>query len=256
MKRIFKILLLVAVCFTFSSCSRLPVKPTTPGVALPGQPTTSIPQIPGSVIRHDIVHVVAPGETVWRISKMYNVDINDIVKVNKLNRAKQIKMGQRLSIPDAAPIKPIVTLYKSKKWKYIIIHHSATDVGNALGFHRHHKTRGFDNGLGYHFVIDNGSQGKKEGHIEISPRWTKQQDGAHCKAGKMNYRAIGICLVGNFSKDRVSNKQMESLIYLVNRLRKYYRIPRKNIMGHGQVKGARTECPGKNFPWPDFNRKL
>ncbi|MCK4993771.1 MAG: N-acetylmuramoyl-L-alanine amidase [Candidatus Omnitrophica bacterium] len=256
MKRIFKVLLVLAIAFTFSSCARLPVKPTAPGMGLPPEPMQSIPQFPGQVIRQDAIHVVAPGETVWRISKMYNVDIKDIVKANKLNRAKQIKMGHRLRIPNAAPLQSVVSLYPSKKWKYIIIHHSATDVGSALGFHRHHKTRGFDNGLGYHFVIDNGTRGKKTGHIEISPRWTKQQNGAHCKAGKMNYRAIGVCLVGNFSKGRVSKEQMNSLIYLLNRLRKYYKIPKKNILGHGQVQGARTECPGKNFPWNDLWRKL
>ena len=256
MKRIFRSLLVLAFCFTFSSCARLPVRPTAPA-GLPPQPgIQSIPQLPGPVIRNDIIHVVGPGETVWRISKMYDVDIKDIVKANRLKSSKQIKMGHRLRIPEAAPLQSVVSLYPSKKWKYIIIHHSATDVGNALGFHRHHKTRGFDKGLGYHFVIDNGSQGKKEGHIEISPRWTKQQNGAHCKAGKMNYRAIGVCLVGNFSKDRVSKKQMESLVYLVNRLRKYYKIPKKNIMGHGQVSGARTECPGKSFPWKKFWGKL
>lgn len=256
MKRIFYLLLVLVIAFTFSSCAGVPVRPTTPDMGLPPKPIQSIPRVSGPVVRRDVVHVVAPGETVWRISKMYNVDIQDIVRANKLNRAKQIKMGHRLRIPRAAPLQLVVSLYPSKKWKYIIIHHSATDVGNALGFHRHHKTRGFDKGLGYHFVIDNGSQGKKAGHIEISPRWTKQQDGAHCKAGKMNYRSIGVCLVGNFSKDRVSKKQMDSLIYLVNRLRKYYKIPKKNILGHNQVPGAKTECPGKNFPWNDLWRRL
>ena len=256
MKKIFRILLVLAICFTFSSCARVPVRPTTSGIGLPPQPIQSFPPIPGPVIRQDVVHVVAPGETVWRISKMYDVDINDIVRANKLKSSQNIAMGHRLKVPNAAPLQSVVSLYPSKKWKYIIIHHSATDHGNALGFHKYHKTRGFERGLGYHFVIDNGTQGKKEGNIEISPRWIKQQDGAHCKAGKMNYRAIGVCLVGNFSKDRVSEKQLESLICLVNRLRKYYKIPKKNIMGHGQVSGARTECPGNNFPWKEFWRKL
>ena len=256
MKMIFKVLFVFAVCFLLSSCSRMPVKPTTPGIVLPPEPVTDIARVPGAVMRQDLIHVVAPGETVWRISKMYDVDIKDIVKANKLKSAQQIEMGNRLRIPSAAPSQHVVSLYPSNKWKYIIIHHSATDVGNALGFHRYHKTRGFNKGLGYHFVIDNGSQEKIDGHIEVSPRWTKQDDGAHCKAGSMNFQSIGICLVGNFNKGRVSKKQMESLVYLVDRLRKYYRIPVKNILGHGQVKGASTECPGKNFPWNEFWSKL
>ncbi|MCG2712895.1 MAG: N-acetylmuramoyl-L-alanine amidase [Candidatus Omnitrophica bacterium] len=252
MKRIFRLLLVLAIAFTFSSCARVPVKPATPDMGLP----PSIPSLPGPVIRQDAIHVVAPGETVWRISKMYDVDIKDIVKANKLKSSQQIEMGHRLRIPDAAPLESVVSLYPSQQWKYIIIHHSATDEGNALGFHRNHETRGFDKGLGYHFVIDNGTQGKKAGHIEVSPRWIKQQDGAHCKAGNMNFRAIGVCLVGNFNKGCVSEKQMESLVYLINRLCSYYKIPKKNIIGHGQVKGASTDCPGNNFPWDDFWRKL
>ena len=111
-------------------------------------------------------------------------------------------------------------------------------------------------GLGYHFVIDNGSSGKQDGQIEISPRWLHQDNGAHCKANGMNYRGIGICLVGNFSEDRVTSRQMDSLVYLVNELKKYYRISNLHILGHGQVKGANTECPGTRFPWDEFRRRL
>jgi N-acetylmuramoyl-L-alanine amidase len=42
----------------------------------------------------------------------------------------------------------------------------------------------------------------------------------------------------------------------VNELRKAYKIPAYNIMGHGQVPGASTDCPGKRFPWEDFRSKL
>jgi N-acetyl-anhydromuramyl-L-alanine amidase AmpD len=72
----------------------------------------------------------------------------------------------------------------------------------------------------------------------------------------MNCRAIGICLVGNFNTEKVSDKQMSSLVYLVAILKKHYDVPIRNIMGHGQVKGAKTECPGSNFPWDSFYSKL
>jgi len=257
MKRISKGIVIGLLSFLLASCARAPVRPTPPpAVVPPSVPQTTIPQAPPSTMRCNITHIVAPGETVWRISKMYDVSIADIVRANRLKSSSAIKMGQRLRIPRAAPIQSIVTLYPSKKWKYIIIHHSATDAGNALGFHRSHEARGFNRGLGYDFVIDNGSQGKRDGHIEASPRWIKQEDGAHCKAAGMNHKAIGICLVGNFNNHSVTKAQMDSLIYLVNRLRKYYKIPKSNILGHGQVKGARTDCPGKKFPWKEFWNKL
>jgi len=186
---------------------------------------------------------------------MYDVTVEDILRANNLKDPTNVAMGQRLFIPQAAPLKPVVALYPSNKWKYIIIHHSATDEGSALAFNKFHQSRGWEN-LGYHFVIDNGTEGKEDGQIEVAPRWIKQQNGAHCKAGGMNSTGIGICLVGNFSKDNITRKQMESLTYLVNTLREYYKIPVNNIMGHSEVSGASTECPGTKFPWPEFFSKI
>ncbi len=202
--------------------------------------------------RETLTHEVGPGETAWRISKMYDVDITDIARANNLRDVTKLKMGQKIVIPNAAPMTALIPLYSNRKWKYIIVHHSATSIGSALTLNRGHKRRGFINGLGYHFLIDNGSAGKSDGQIEISPRWIKQQRGAHCKAAKMNTKAIGICLVGNLSKRRATRKQMESLIALINTLRRRYRIPVRNVLGHGEVRGARTECPGKFFPWKKF----
>jgi len=72
----------------------------------------------------------------------------------------------------------------------------------------------------------------------------------------MNRKGIGICLVGNFNKEQVTKKQMDSLVYLVNMLRKYFNIPAKNILGHGHVSGAKMECPGKYFPCGKFKDRL
>ena len=110
--------------------------------------------------------------------------------------------------------------------------------------------------MGYDFLIDNGTEGKQDGQIETSSRWIKQEDGAHCKADDMNCRGIGICLVGNFNKERVTQKQLDSLVYLVRILRNYYKIPVANILGHGQVSGAKTECPGKALPLAELKARV
>jgi LysM repeat protein len=237
----------IAVGFSLflSSCATAPIQPIPP---VP-------PPIVVPVHRQDILHIVAPGETVWRISKMYDVPMENILLVNRLENNEKLEKGQRLFVPSAAPIVPVITLYPSGKWKYIIIHHSATDKGNSLDFDKYHSSKGWE-GVGYDFVIDNGSKEKYDGQIEVSPRWLKQQDGAHCKADDMNLKGIGICLVGNFNRERVSQKQLDALVYLVNTLRNYYKIPLKNILGHRDVKGATTECPGKYFPWKEFKDRL
>lgn len=248
MKKFIYFTILVFVSVILNSCVTAPKPPVYP-------PKEVYPRPSEEVLRQDVFHQVGPGETVWRICKAYDVNIKDVMERNHLKEENELKMGQGLLIPLAAPIKPVVSLYPSEKWQYIIIHHSATDEGNALNFYKSHRLRGWEN-LGYHFVIDNGTEGKQEGQIETSPRWIKQQDGAHCKADNMNCRGIGICLVGDFSKERVSLKQLDSLVYLVNVLRNYYHIPVNNIFGHGQVHGAKTECPGKNFPWEEFYKRL
>ena len=247
----------ILVLLLLSSCARAPVTQTYPFHTI--EPYPAMPQriaTAPEVMRIDVIHEVAPGETVWRLSKMYDVQMEDIVRANDLRDPSNLEKGQRLLVPRAAPLRTVIPLYPSRKWDYIIIHHSATDVGNALSFDYVHSNKRKWNGLGYHFVIDNGTSGKEDGQVEISPRWIKQQDGAHCKACGMNYNGIGICLVGNFSKDRVTSKQMESLVYLVNVLKEYYAVPGSNILGHGQVSGANTECPGTRFPWRDFRSRL
>lgn len=244
----FYILIICGLSGILSSCARAPIQPA---IYRPGK-SSIVPQTP--FFRQNVFHTVAPGETLWRISKMYSVPLKDISSANNL-RTEVLEKGQRLLIPNAGPISPVVSLYPSKKWKYIIIHHSGTDEGSSLSFDKYHQGKGWD-GIGYHFVIDNGTKEKQDGQIEVSPRWIKQENGSHCRASCMNTKAIGICLVGNFSKESVSSKQMDSLVYLVNTLRKYYKIPAKKILGHSQVAGATTECPGKNFPWIKFRNKL
>ena len=218
-------------------------------VSVPNAPA-NLPSNP--VISHsDANHVMAPGETLELISQMYNVPVDNIMSANHLTKSAVLSPGQSLTIPKASPLRLIIPLFPNKKWKFIIIHHSATKEGDSLAFDAYHRKRGFG-GVGYHFVIDNGTLGKEDGEVEATPRWLKQEDGRHCRASQMNAKAIGVCLVGNFNEGMVSERQMASLIDLVGTLRHYYKIPMKKIMGHGQVRGADTDCPGKNFPWKEF----
>jgi LysM repeat protein len=203
-----------------------------------------------------VVHEVGPLETVWRISKMYDVPMEDICRANGMRTEDTLKIGQKLVIPDAKVFRNIIPLYPNGRWKYIIIHHTATEIGKALIIDRAHNDRGFWKGLGYHFLIDNGTLGKGDGQIEAAPRWIKQQTGAHCKAGGMNSEGIGIALVGNFNYENPTPKQLDSLTYLVQTLMGYYHISSSNIKGHRDVVGANTDCPGKLFPWTHLRQCL
>lgn len=243
---------LLGIVVLLSSCATAP--PITPQ-----QPATDIiyrPLYEAPFIRQDIYHVIGPAETVYRISKMYDVPIEAILKANQISDPRELKVGQKLLVPNAASLRPVIPVYKSMKWQYIVIHHSVTESGDATFLDRIHRRRGFDRGLGYHFVIDNGSKTRVDGQIEAAPRWIKQLDGAHCNVGGMNKCGIGICVVGDFTNEQPTKKQMDSLVLLVNTLRKYYRIPLSHVIRHKDVRGKRTECPGNSFPWNEFKRRL
>jgi hypothetical protein len=140
-------------------------------------------------------------------------------------------------------------------WKYIVIHHSATLVGSAALFDRvHRQERHFANGLGYHFVIGNGN-GSGDGEVEIGRRWKEQLTGAHV-GGELNQRAIGVCLVGDFTRTRPTGKQMTSLLKLLDFLQARCRIPSRMVLGHGEARPGHTVCPGDNFSMPDLRSHL
>jgi len=141
-------------------------------------------------------------------------------------------------------------------WKYIVIHHSGTSRGSMKIFDSAHRRRGMENGVAYHFIIDNGTCGKKDGQIEISQRWKKQIHGGHCHIQRNNEIGIGICLVGNFQKTRPTEKQFRSLVVLIKKLMGKYNIQLKNVTGHHYMKGERTICPGRYFPWNRLRNEL
>jgi hypothetical protein len=130
-----------------------------------------------------------------------------------------------------------------RAWRWIVIHHSATNFGSAQKFDRDHRAQGWDE-LGYHFVIDNG-KGGPDGRVEIGPRWTKQKHGAHAKTADDRYNnfGIGICLVGNFDNGPPTPKQMQALAELIAFLQFQYGIPPGNVIGHRDTKA--TACPGR-----------
>jgi N-acetylmuramoyl-L-alanine amidase len=236
------------------------------GTATSPRPSTSAPApLTGKVVEkpradlgtpRTITHEVGPMETIWRISRMYNVSAESIYAANGLKPGEPIDKGRKLVIPNARTVKDVFALYPNSRWKYIIVHHTATDIGKAILIDRSHADRGFWYGLGYHFLIDNGTLGKGDGQIEAAPRWVKQQNGAHCKAGGMNEKGIGISLVGNFNEELPTSKQLQALEYLLKTLMAYYRIPAGNVIGHRDVEGAATDCPGRRFPWPTVRQAL
>ncbi len=59
-----------------------------------------------------VYHRVKPGETLWRIAKAYNVDLQELAEINNITDASRISAGSVVFIPDAPqvidlpPVKP------------------------------------------------------------------------------------------------------------------------------------------------------
>lgn len=137
---------------------------------------------------------------------------------------------------------------RSRPWRYIVIHHSATVGGNAQQFDAAHRNRGWDE-LGYHFVIDNGNGGL-DGRIEVGSRWASQKHGAHTGGtpdNEYNELGIGICLVGDFSTHMPTGAQLAALDRLVAYLVRTYDIPPERVITHRDAPNASTTCPGGLF---------
>jgi hypothetical protein len=130
------------------------------------------------------------------------------------------------------------------------LHHSGTENGNATIFDKWHREGNHWEGVGYDFVIGNGTN-SGDGEVEVTFRWSEQRTGAHCKTPDnwANESAVGICLVGNFEQSVPTARQMQSLIKLIGFLQTRYGISKSRIYGHNTTPGAqRTACPGKRFP--------
>jgi hypothetical protein len=145
-----------------------------------------------------------------------------------------------------------------RQWTAIVIHHSGTSNGNVAIFDKWHREGNFWEGVGYDFVIGNGTD-SGDGKVEVTFRWREQRTGAHCKTPDnwANENAIGICLVGNFDQTVPTAQQMRSLVTLVSFLQNRYGIPKNRIYGHNTTPGARaTDCPGKKFPMGSLKSML
>ena len=79
------VILLVLILFT-AGCQTVP-------------PYTG-PTLPSSEkIVSGIQHKVQAGQTLWKISQIYNIDIDDILRLNHISEDAAIEIGQTLLIP-------------------------------------------------------------------------------------------------------------------------------------------------------------
>ena len=159
------------------------------------------------------------------------------------------------SVIDAIRRAPV----KRRRWQFIVVHNSGTRQGNARVFDYYHRhVRRMQNGLAYHFVIGNGTS-TGNGQIEVGDRWRRQINGGHVHSDYLNNISLGICLVGDFNRDRPTRAQLDSCEELIRYLRERCgktdrgAIP---VRPHREINPPRwpTDCPGDDFPYSWFRR--
>jgi hypothetical protein len=159
------------------------------------------------------------------------------------------------SVIDAIRHAPV----KRRRWQFIVVHNSGTRQGNARVFDYYHRhVRRMQNGLAYHFVIGNGTS-TGNGQIEVGDRWRRQINGGHVHSDYLNNISLGICLVGDFNRDRPTRAQLDACEELIRYLRarcgKTDRGPIP-VRPHREMNPPRwpTDCPGDDFPYSWFRR--
>lgn len=128
-----------------------------------------------------------------------------------------------------------------------MIHHSLTkDTGTVSwsAIRKYHVQHLGWKDIGYHFGIE--WAGLEHEAVVGRPL---DMEGAHCKEGQMNQKAIGICVVGNYDMYEPSS---HALLCLANRLilplSRIFNIPldRQHIVFHREFARYKT-CPGTYF---------
>jgi len=122
------------------------------------------------------------------------------------------------------------------KWTHLIIHHTGTEEKDARQVREYHRRLGWRD-IGYHYVIE------RDGRVV--PGRPPSMRGAHCLAGGMNHKALGVAVIGNLEARPPRPEQLAALQELAARLMAEYRIPVAQVLGHREVPGAATACPGR-----------
>lgn len=140
-------------------------------------------------------------------------------------------------------------------WQAIVIHDSGTLAGSSRTLNDEHERMG-RGGLGYHFVINNGTR-QEDGLIEVGFRWDRQFAGDYVTGENADWfhrHAISICLVGDIDRERLTSAQLRELTWLVEQLQQRYNIPRDAVYVNV---GSGDETTGEtNFPHDWFQQQM
>lgn len=113
---------------------------------------------------------------------------------------------------------------------FFLVHHAYWKNCTVSDIHNLHVSKGWT-GIGYNWFI------AKSGLVyEGRPEWASDAD-----AHGYNYNSLSVCLEGDFTQEKMGEKQRKSLIRLMDYVQKKY--PKIKLLRHLDVN--HTSCPGE-----------
>lgn len=138
--------------------------------------------------------------------------------------------------------------------KYLVLHHTAGPAGQDVAtIDAEHKAQGWA-GVGYHRLV------YTDGTIHEG----RPDDVMGAQAKGLNAVSIGMCAVGDFTRQIPHLTQWSGLVHCAAVLCLRWHIPVERIIGHRDVSGlvgdssVATACPGDAFymALPQFRREV
>jgi|GEM_PF-681066 len=130
---------------------------------------------------------------------------------------------------------------------HIIVHHTGAEEKDARQVKRFHLSVGWRD-VGYNYILERDGRVVEGRPLDLP--------GAHCRAGDMNRRSIGVSLIGNLDNHPPTRPQVDVLPVLLRELMALHNIPGQRVLGHREVPGAATSCPGRYMDMHALRRKL
>ncbi len=113
MNKLIKVSLIIACVILTAGCAAKKSIRPLPDLKAPPVIKTTLP---------GFYHTVKKGQTLWRISKIYSVDMERLAEFNKISNTRRIEVGQKIFIPNSLrktkKIKQPLTTAASFEWPY------------------------------------------------------------------------------------------------------------------------------------------
>jgi len=138
-------------------------------LTLAGCKTASTPYEYNAVTTHvgGVYYYVKGGDTLWSVSKLYDVEIDALVSANKLDDSRDIQRGQRLLIPGTAERQEVPRRSFSKEF------FSWPLKGSVVSYYGSKMDRTKNKGIDIHAAEGSSVKASRSGKVVFCDEWLK-----------------------------------------------------------------------------------